>query len=172
MPFNYSPYSSILVATHNRIHTGAKPLECGKCSYTCSDSSNMAKHRKCKHYPSSHRSRWTYNQIQLMSLLCIFAQPVGSSSAEPTRGIVICVYTRRGLQDASVYMVRLLNPKDLMDSMHHDGTQLHFRSDDAWRFYEDIPLSGVILRRKRFTFLFVILYSSSPQWHIRSSTCT
>ena len=47
-----------------------------------------------------------------MSLLCIFARPVASTFAEPIRGIVICVYIRVGLQDASVYTARLLENKE------------------------------------------------------------
>ena len=50
--------------------------------------------------------------LQPMSLLCIFAQPAASNFAEPIQGIVTCVYIRVGLQDASVYTVRLLENKE------------------------------------------------------------
>lgn len=73
----------------------------------------MAKHRKCKPRPFSHCSRCIDSHLQLMSLLYTFAQPVGRNFAELIRGIVTCVYTRRGLQDASVYMVKLLKSEAL-----------------------------------------------------------
>lgn len=47
-----------------------------------------------------------------MSLLYIIAQPVGRNSAELTREIVTFVYTKRGLQDASVYMVKLIEDEE------------------------------------------------------------
>lgn len=86
----------------------------------------MTKHRKCKHRPFSRPSCFTDNEIQLMSRLCILAQSVGRNSAELTREIVICVCTRRVLQDASVYMVRLLRT-DV-----HDGIDalLDYDSDE------------------------------------------
>ena len=81
----------------------------------------MAKHRKGKHRPFSHRNRCTDNQIQLMSLLYTIVQLVGRSSAELTQGIVICVCMRRGLQDASVHMVKLLR-EDLIGLMPQRDT--------------------------------------------------
>ena len=46
--------------------------------------------------------------MQLMSLLFTIAQHVGRSSAELTREIVTFAYTKREMQDASVYMVKLI----------------------------------------------------------------
>ena len=47
-----------------------------------------------------------------MSLLYTIAQPVGRSSAELTREIVTFVYTKKGLQDASVYMAKLIEDEE------------------------------------------------------------
>ena len=69
----------------------------------------MAKHRKGKHHPSFTSTASINKRLQPTSLLCILALHVESNSAEPTRGIVICIYTRQAPQDASVYMRRSLS---------------------------------------------------------------
>lgn len=64
-----------------------------------------------------HLGHLTNKQLQPTSLLCILAQRVASNSAEPTPGIVTCVYTR---PDASVHIVRLLKYEVSHD---HDDSQ-------------------------------------------------
>ena len=55
-----------------------------------------------------------------MSLLYTIAQPVGRSSAGLIREIVTFAYTKRGLQDASVYTVKLIEDEesDGLDASH------------------------------------------------------
>ena len=147
-------------ATHNRVHTGEKPLECGNCTYTCSDPSNMAKHRKGKGHPSLPSAFLLTNNYSPRASLVFLPYMWQAILPSRLKGSPHAFTPYWDCRTQACTWRGFLRPRFLIELTNRNETRLILRGNDAWRSRKDIPRVDVVFRCKVFTFTFLILYTS------------